>query len=136
MPVTTASAPAAAIAPTDGSFDAALNGLRAQRGLPPASADARLTAAAQAHAADMARMGQATHTGSNGSSYLQRIAAQGHVACYPVEDVGAGQASSLQAFAEWSASPAHLRNMLLDGPVRYGIGQSGAYHVLVIDRVC
>lgn len=126
----------AAVAPPDAGFHAALNGLRSQRGLPPAVPDARLTAAAQAHAADMARMGRADHTGSDGSTYLQRIAAAGHAGCFPVEDVGAGQASAAQAFADWSASPAHLRNMTLDGPVVYGLGQSGRYYVLILDRVC
>lgn len=139
MPVTTGaapSAPVAAAAPSDGSAHAALNGLRAARGLPPATADARLAAVAQAHAEDMARMGQATHTGSNGSTYLQRIAASGHIGCFPVEDVAYGQGSVAQAFADWSASAQHLRNMSLGGPVVYGFGQSGRAYVLIVDRVC
>lgn len=129
-------APPVAAAPSDGSLHAALNGLRTARGLSPATPDARLAAVAQAHAEDMARMGQPTHTGSNGSSYLQRIAASGHAGCFPVEDVAYGQGSAAQAFADWSASPEHLQNMSLSGTVIYGFGQSGRAYVLILDRVC
>lgn len=120
----------------DAAFDTALNAYRAAAGKVAVTPNARLTAAAQAHAADMVANGYLSHTSQDGRSYLDRIAAQGYQSCYPVENLAAGQAGSLQALAEWEGSSGHDRNLLVDGPAEYGFGRVGEVYVLILARLC
>ncbi len=120
----------------DAGFDAAFNAFRTGQGLAPATANARLTRAAQAHADDMLARGYFAHESPEGQTYLQRIAAQGHSSCYAVEDIANGQASPAQAVAEWAASSQHRANMALTGAVEYGFGQAGRVYVLIVAQVC
>lgn len=140
-PPPAATAPAAAadvaraVAPASG-FEGFLNAARAANGLSPATYDARLAAAAQAHADDMARQGYFSHESADGRTYIQRIRAQGHPACYPVENLASGVRSDAQAVDMWMGSPGHRANILLRGNVDYGIGRSGNIYVLVLSRRC
>ncbi len=52
---------------------ALINQLRLREGLAPLGSSTLLNAAAQRHADDLVTIGQVTHTGSDGSSYQQRI---------------------------------------------------------------
>lgn len=135
-PAAAAEAGAAPAVTADPAFDSALNALRARHGLPAAVPDARLMAAAQLHAEDMAANGYFDHRSRDGRSYVQRIAAQGYPTCWPVENIAYGSAAPSGAFAQWAASPPHLRNMLTTGAVRYGIGQAGNIQVLDLARTC
>ncbi|HEX7594256.1 MAG TPA: CAP domain-containing protein, partial [Anaerolineae bacterium] len=53
---------------------ARVNRERLARGLVPYALNAKLTAAAQAHANDIARTGNFSHTGSDGSTVFDRVA--------------------------------------------------------------
>lgn len=121
---------------TNPAFDAALNAFRAQNGQSRATPDARLMAAAQRHADDMAANGYFDHRSRDGRTYIQRIAAAGYSTCWPVENIGWGQRSADAALANWAASAPHRRNMLTSGTVQYGIGQAGTIWVLDLARVC
>ncbi|MGC9349245.1 MAG: CAP domain-containing protein [Anaerolineae bacterium] len=50
-----------------------INGVRLSQGLPPYGSSTLLHQAAQRHAEDIAELGNATHEGSDGSDYRQRI---------------------------------------------------------------
>ncbi|MFC9431319.1 CAP domain-containing protein [Streptomyces sp. NPDC056987] len=69
-------APGASVA-GDG-FDALVRARRQAAGLPPLTQDARLTAAARAHAEAMARRGRLDAEGADGVSVFQRVTAGGY----------------------------------------------------------
>lgn len=75
-PVAPAGAPGS-LSPADG-FLALVNSARAGAGSPPVSLDARLGAAAQAHAADMASAGRLGTESRDGTSVHQRVTATGY----------------------------------------------------------
>ena len=59
-------------------FRGSVNRVRLNAGLPPLGASTLLTQAAQRHADDIAARGTATHEGSDGSTYQQRIREAGY----------------------------------------------------------
>ncbi len=63
---------AAQVSP-QGELFALINQLRLREGLAPLGSSTLLNTAAQRHAEDLVTIGQVTHTGSDGSSYQQRI---------------------------------------------------------------
>jgi Cysteine-rich secretory protein family len=133
-------APAAAVAsqaaiPTGG-FGAMMNAQRATAGLPPASADARLTAAAQAHAEAMAAGDFFSHAGANGSNSSDRIRAAGYTTCRSSENIAFGQRSEAEVFQVWVNSPPHLANIMMRGSIQYGLGHAGNKWVLDVAGVC
>jgi uncharacterized protein YkwD len=67
-----ASGPAGAQDPA-GDLLALINNARLSQGLPPYVISGELAAAAQRHSDDMAATGQVSHTGSDGSSDVQRV---------------------------------------------------------------
>ena len=129
-------AAAAQVAVPTGGFGALLNAQRATAGLPAASADARLTAAAQGHAQDMAAQNYFSHTGLDGRHSSDRISASGYSTCRPSEVIAFGQRSEAEVFQTWVNSPPHLANMMMRGPVQYGLGHAGNKWVLVVAGVC
>lgn len=120
----------------DAGFGALLNAQRAAAGLPAATPDARLTAAAQAHAADMVSRDYFSHTNPEGRSSADRIRAAEYDTCRPSENLAFGQMSETALFQGWISSPVHRANMLMRGPVQYGLGMAGTKHVLVVAGVC
>lgn len=100
-----------------------VNVTRLQRGLPALHRDARLEAAAQAHTDDMIGHGL-THTGSDGSTYYQRISATG----YPLavldsgEDIAQGQQTPAAVIDAWMQSPPHCQAILMPGIRDLGVG--------------
>lgn len=130
-----AAAASAAPAPT-GSFGAMLNAQRASAGLPPATPDARLTAAAQGHADDMAAQNFFSHTGSNGRSSADRVRGTGYPFCRSSENIAFGQTSEASVLQTWVNSPPHLANIMMQGPVQYGLGHAGTKWVLIVAGVC
>jgi hypothetical protein len=97
---------------------------RVAQGLDALDIDVRLVVAAQGHSADMLATGNYSHTGSDGSSYADRIAAAG----YPGSGVGEviawtmGEGTPEQVVAMWMGSQAH-RDLLLSANIRHiGVG--------------
>lgn len=111
-----------------------LNAYRAANGLPGLTRSAALQRAAEAHARDMARMGDMTHTGSDGSSVGDRVKRQGYRFGRVAENIAETGRGADRVMELWIASPPHRRNMLLRDVTQYGLAQSGDYWALVVGR--
>lgn len=105
---------------------ALVNRERARAGVPAVTADARLTAAAQAWSAHMSRTNQLSH-GDPGA----RITAAGYRWRAYGENVAPG-ASAEGVMAMWMNSPGHKRNILNPAMRHAGAGRAGAYWCLVV----
>jgi len=96
-----APAPAAAVV-------AATNVERRNAGCPAVQTDARLTAAAQAHASDMAEHGYFSHVSLDGREFNDRVGATGHPSPGG-ENIARGQDGAAEVVAAWMNSPSHRR---------------------------
>jgi uncharacterized protein YkwD len=74
--------------------------------------NARLAQAAEAHSHDMAANNFLSHTGSNGSTLVNRIDATGYVAVAWGENIYGGPASVDAAMTGWLASAGHCANIM------------------------
>jgi uncharacterized protein YkwD len=90
----------------------AINGYRRAKGLKPLKLDAELTAAARAHAQDLAKWDRISHYGSDGSNPWDRVKRAGYNAKLAAENVGTGQASFDEVMKGWQTSPGHNKNLL------------------------
>jgi uncharacterized protein YkwD len=109
---------------------ARINRERTARGLAPLALDAKLTAAAQGHADDVARAGrtnspQEGHIGSDGSTVFDRVARTGYGAYSWGRRLGEDWAwyhSGAEAMAMWMDSAPHRNNILHPLYREMGIG--------------
>lgn len=109
----------------ESSLFALINQERTNRGLPALVTRNPLTAAARVHSRDMACEDFLSHTGSDGSSPADRVAAQGYDFSALGENIYAGSGpynSPQQAFQAWMDSPGHRANMLNSTYTSVGIG--------------
>lgn len=117
-----------------------VNAARRDQGLRPLRSDARLMQAAQRHACDIARHGQMTHQGADGSNSAQRAAQAGFSTCLTAENIAFGFRRSDQVVAGWLGSAGHRRNILLDRATHFGLGIAegprGPMWVMVYARAC
>jgi uncharacterized protein YkwD len=90
----------------------AINRLRADRGLARLRPNARLAAAADAHARDLAEHGIRGHRGSDGSLPAQRATRAGYSWTLIGENVAGGYSSPASVVGGWMASPPHRENLL------------------------
>ncbi|MGW4107720.1 CAP domain-containing protein, partial [Streptomyces sp. NPDC004976] len=98
---------------------------RARAGLPPLSRDARLTAAAQAHSADMVARDFYSHTAPDGSRPWDRAAAAGSARRTVGENIACGQRSAAEVVEGWMNSPGHRANILKADFTHIGVGFAG-----------
>ncbi|MFE1290029.1 CAP domain-containing protein [Streptomyces sp. NPDC058751] len=98
---------------------------RAAAGLPPLTADARLTAAAQAHSADMVARDFYAHTSPEGGRPWDRAAAAGSAHRAVGENIACGQRSPAEVVQGWMDSPGHRANILKPDFTHLGIGLAG-----------
>ncbi|MER7001592.1 CAP domain-containing protein [Dactylosporangium sp. NPDC000555] len=84
--------------------------------------DGRLVAAARAHSTDMATNNFFDHTGSNGSSFVQREAAAGYTTGASAENIAWGYRSAQDVVNGWINSPGHRANILNCSSVAVGVG--------------
>lgn len=103
---------------------AATNLERAAAGCDDLRTDSRLTAAAQGHSEDMAEHGYFSHTGRDGSSFADRISAQGHPAPGG-ENIALGQSGAAEVVTAWMNSPGHRANILDCSFTSIGVGFDG-----------
>jgi hypothetical protein len=61
----------------------------------------------------MAQMQRVTHTGSDGSSFAQRIAATGYNTFPQSENVAGGYNSALDVVLAWMCSDGHHKNIMV-----------------------
>lgn len=113
-----------------------MNAYRAERGRTALRQDARLQAAALAHARDMATKGYFAHRGKDGRSPHARIRAAGYRGCSTGENLAMGYRTPEGAMKAWMKSPSHNR-ALLHRPYRdYGLARVGSYWVLTLGGPC
>lgn len=103
-----------------------INQARAQNGLPALAENPALSAAAQVHSQDMACNDHFSHTGTDGSSWPDRVAAQGYAARLALENVYAGDPSfggtPEEAVGWWLDSAVHRANILNPEVTEIGVG--------------
>ena len=97
------------------------NTIRTEAKLKKLTLSRKLTAAAQAHAEDMAARRKMTHTGGDGSSSSERVKARGYRYFRTGENVAAGYFSVDRVMKGWMDSPPHKRN-ILGGFSEIGVG--------------
>ncbi|WP_244960977.1 CAP domain-containing protein [Paracoccus sanguinis] len=113
--------------PSDNAIAAkATSAQRKGYGLAPVKADARLAAAAAAHACDMARRGLMAHQGSTTRGPSQRVKALGYRPQITAENIAAGPFAGNQVLSIWAQSPGHRANILLPQVREMGIGHAVA----------
>jgi uncharacterized protein YkwD len=101
------------------------NAERAAAGLRPLGVDERLTAAAQAHSADMVTRGFYSHTSPDGSQPWDRARAAGATHRGIGENIACGQRSPAEVVEGWMNSPGHRANILKPDFTQIGIGYAG-----------
>ncbi len=104
---------------------ARINRERTSRGLVPFALNSDLSLAAQAHASDMARTGNLSHTGSDGSTVFQRVARTGYGSYSWGRRLGENWAwyrSTADAMSKWMGSRPHRENILHTLYREFGIG--------------
>jgi uncharacterized protein YkwD len=99
------------------------NAERTAHGCPALRVDSRLTEAARAHSADMAKTRTMSHTGSDGSNFVTREVRAG----YPKRDAAAenvayGYQTPQQVVTAWMNSTGHRRNILNCANAAIGVG--------------
>lgn len=97
------------------------NRIRTEAKLKKFTISPKLTAAAQAHAEDMAARRKMSHTGGDGSSSSERVKARGYRYFRTGENVAAGYFSVERVMKGWMDSPGHKRN-ILGGYSEIGVG--------------
>ena len=88
------------------------NGERANVGCPALTANAQLDAAARRHSDDMARTGNFSHTGSDGSTADQRVTDAGYHFRLMAENIAAGQGTADEVVRSWMNSESHRANIV------------------------
>ena len=91
---------------------AVINAYRAKAGLPPMTYHPQLQAAAEAHAKDMAARGRLSHTGSDGSSFVDRAKRAGYSVRSAGGEIIAGSGNEKEAVRMWRGSGGHNAQML------------------------
>lgn len=104
---------------------AAINQARGQAGCQPVTDDGHLHNSARSHSDDMARKGYVGRTGSDGSSFSDRIRKAGYRDPL-AEDVGRGYQTAQQALDAWMATP-DMRSAIVNCAAKaVGVGVSFA----------
>ncbi|MET7273797.1 CAP domain-containing protein [Streptomyces flaveolus] len=98
---------------------------RVRAGLPELAADPRLTAAAQAHSADMVARDFYAHTDPDGGRPWDRAAAAGATRRTVGENIACGQRSPADVVEGWMNSPGHRANILEGDFTHIGVGLAG-----------
>ena len=111
-------------AQADPALLAAINAERQRAGLGRLQADAALDAAAAAHAADLARCGQLSHSGCDGSELPDRLRRAGYIYTFAAENIALGPEDAAATLAAWLDSPPHRANLLRAEPTEVGIGRA------------
>ena len=121
------------VAPASGSALSVVNAFRSAEGRAPLSRSSALQTVAERHAADMARNGFFSHTGSDGSSVGDRARAAGYGFCFIAENIAKGQGDLAAVMQSWTGSSGHRRNLLASKAREMGLARaSGTVWVMVL----
>jgi len=91
----------------DASFGTILNNYRATVGEQPVQFDARLSAAAQAHAQDMVDRDYFSHTSPEGLDVQHRMIEEGYTPSAFGENIAGRQSTEADVLQDWIDSPSH-----------------------------
>ncbi|MFI9008252.1 CAP domain-containing protein [Actinosynnema sp. NPDC053489] len=105
-------APALAAPTFEDQVLALTNGERSAAGCPALNSNAQLAAAAKRHSDDMARTGNFSHNGSDGSTAAQRVTDAGYHYRAMAENIAAGQGSADEVVRAWMNSEGHRANIV------------------------
>lgn len=94
--------------------------------------DPQLSIAAQAHANDMSKNNFFDHTGSDDSSFVQRIGRTKFQGQAIGENIAAGQKDAKDVVKSWINSPGHCKNLMNPNAKKIGVGYAtgGPYGTL------
>ncbi|MEV6572488.1 CAP domain-containing protein [Streptomyces sp. NPDC051577] len=95
---------------------------RRQAGCGDLAPNAKLTSAAQSYTEVMARSGELSHTGPDGSTMSGRISATGYTWSATGENIARGQANATEVVDSWMKSPGHRANILNCDFTEIGVG--------------
>ena len=98
------------------------NAERADAGCKPLRANAKLTAAAQAHSSDMAAKDYFSHNSKNGDSPFTRMKEAGYSFSAAAENIAMGQPTAKAVMKAWMNSPGHKANILNCTYTELGVG--------------
>ncbi|MCX5071783.1 CAP domain-containing protein [Streptomyces sp. NBC_00513] len=118
-------APADPVPPPSGAVAQVIslvNAERRQAGCGDLTANAKLTSAAQSYTGVMARSGELSHTGPDGSTMSGRISATGYKWSATGENIARGQANATEVMDSWMKSPGHRANILNCNFTEIGVG--------------
>lgn len=101
-----------------------VNQERAKAGLPPLVANTSLIRSAKRHTNDMATNDFVSHTGSDGSTFTQRITDAGYQYSYAGENIAAGYTTAAEVVNGWMNSSGHRANILSPNYKDIGIGHA------------
>jgi uncharacterized protein YkwD len=110
---------------TDASLEARVvtltNQERAKVGCVALKTDSRLTTAARTHSADMAKYNYFSHTGRDGSTFVDRAKRAGYN--YAIgENIAWGYRTADEVMKAWMNSDVHKRNILNCSAKKIGVG--------------
>jgi uncharacterized protein YkwD len=113
-----------------------INAERGKKGLSRLSANAKLDAAAQGHACDMAAAGKMAHKLPGGPSFQSRVKSSGYKMRTAVENIAKSSRGTAEAAAQlWRESSGHWANILEPKLRDVGIGLAtdgtSVYYVFV-----
>jgi uncharacterized protein YkwD len=118
-------ASAATTAPSSATLEAKVisltNDARVKNGCGTVRTETKLTTAARAHSADMAKNNYFSHTGLNGSTFLTRSAAAGYTTAIG-ENIAWGYKTPDALVTAWMNSPGHRANILNCKAKSIGVG--------------
>jgi len=117
----------------------ALNDLRRAQGLSPVRVNVALTRAAQRHSDDLAGWGKLSHSGSDGSNFVDRAERARFDGVPRAENVAWNLPTSHAVVVAWDRSPGHHDNMMLGDVTDVGIGYAcsptkGRFWTMVLGR--
>jgi uncharacterized protein YkwD len=81
-----------------------------------------LRCSARVHSKDMGTNNFFSHTGSNGSTFSQRMTSAGYAWTAAAENIGAGYTTPTAAVNGWMASEGHCKNIMSKTYVHVGVG--------------
>jgi uncharacterized protein YkwD len=114
---------AACLNPQEAAFLADINAYRKDNGLKPLVATKSLNTASYKHSLDMGVNKNFAHTTPGGTTFVQRMAAEGYTySTIKGENIAAGYSTADAVFTAWKASAGHNANMLNASYTAIGIG--------------
>jgi uncharacterized protein YkwD len=90
--------------------------------VPALTKDTRLRCAARKHSKDMGKNNFFSHTGSNGSTFAQRITKSGYTWTAAGENIAAGQTTAAAVVNAWMSSTGHCNNIMSSKYKHIGVG--------------